>query len=127
MKKVRCDKGSTVTLMDVPMKDGIEYERGMALTLSDGAAIKAVGDVQAVYVAYETKTGVAGGYIRCARVSDTEVYECECADTSAVNVGDRLKFAEDGINVTANKATNYGAEIVAILESGENGRVEVRI
>ena len=126
-KRVKADKTGTVSLMDVPAKEGQAYERGMVLVMEDGCAVPCVGDNQATYVAYETKTAEEGDSVRCARVADDETYETTLsADGSALKVGDRVTFSADGTEVTATKGDN-GAEIVEIINAAKDGRVRVRI
>ena len=99
-------------LLELPCAADTAYKVGQALTVIGGVAALASGTTKPEYICMAEKTGVDGGLVPAIAVLPGEIYEAALsADGAALNVGDKVTIAADGIRVTAT-TTSGVAKIV---------------
>lgn len=101
---------------------------GMALKQASGLLAKASGtDVPTYICMMESADAVASGtVIPVIRVQNEIIFETVfSAAASAVNLGDKVTIATDGLRVTATTASGV-AEVIAVEGTATGSKVRVR-
>jgi hypothetical protein len=106
----------------------ITPKNGMAMTMTGGKLAIASGTTKPSYICVAERDAAvtAGEIIPVIRVDDQIIFETQLsAAGTALNIGDKVTIAADGLRVTATK-TDGVAEIVAIEDTAVGGNVHVR-
>lgn len=123
----KIDDGRNAPLEFLPIS-AIQPKVGLALTQSSGKLAVCSGTTKPTYICMtETAAAVAAGTIvPVVRVDSDMVFETEfSASAAAINLGDKVTIASDGLRVTAT-TTSGVAEVVEILDSASGGACRVR-
>lgn len=110
--------------LELPCKGGVTYTPGEALVVTDGALVKASGDVAVKYISLDSYTAPASGArkLRCYRVMPDQLFEVPVsAAPTSLKVGGKVTVATSGLEVTATAATDNGAEIVDLNGAAKTG------
>ena len=112
--------------MQVPVTAGEEYHIGEALVITAGKATKCGATTKPTHMCVRDQAADSDESVLVYPISSTMVFETKfTADPSALNVGDKVTVAENGLGITA--TTDGGVcEIVDIREAVINGHALVR-
>ncbi len=105
----------------------ITPKNGMAMVLSSGKLAIASGANKPEFICIEQHSAAvsAGDLVTVVRVEPDTDYETVLSASGALNIGDKVTLASDGLRVTATTASGV-AEIVAMEGTASGDTVIVR-
>ena len=105
----------------------ITPKNGMAMVLSSGKLAIASGASKPEFICIEQHSAAvsAGDLVTVVRVEPDTDYETVLSASGALNIGDKVTLASDGLRVTATTASGV-AEIVAMEGTASGDTVIVR-
>lgn len=105
----------------------ITPKNGMAMVLSSGKLAIATGANKPEFICVEDHGAAvsAGDLVTVVRVEADTDYETTLSAAGALNIGDKVTLASDGLRVTATTASGV-AEIVAMEGTASGDTVVVR-
>ena len=105
----------------------ITPKNGMAMVLSSGKLAIASGTNKPEFICIEQHSAAvsAGDLVTVVRVEPDTDYETVLSASGALNIGDKVTLASDGLRVTATTASGV-AEIVAMEGTASGDTVVVR-
>ncbi|MBR3585059.1 MAG: hypothetical protein IKO00_03450 [Oscillospiraceae bacterium] len=105
----------------------ITPKNGMAMVLSSGKLAIASGTNKPEFICIEQHSAAvsAGDLVTVVRVEPDTDYETVLSASGALNIGDKVTLASDGLRVTATTASGV-AEIVAMEGTASGDTVIVR-
>lgn len=120
------DDGHVAPFIQLPCS-AITPKNGMAMVLSSGKLAIATGTNRPEFICIEQHSAAvsAGDMVTVVRVEADTDYETVLSASGALNIGDKVTIASDGLRVTAT-TTSGVAEIVAMEGTASGDTVTVR-
>jgi hypothetical protein len=103
---------ATEAMEYLPMTNAFAYKIGQGLVITSGAAVLVGATAVPSHICVSEVTGVTGGFVQAVRILPDMTLEANfSAAGTAINAGDKVTIAADGINVTATIASGVATVV----------------